>query len=318
MQPRSATHSSPASLLHEFLALIPPTVQKVLFAAVKVALILLAAQLLVRFVPVFERLVVRRASLGGAARATDSVLDQRQRVETLVRVVSSVTRTVIGSLAIVMSLGAIGIDIAPLIAGAGIAGVAIGFGAQSIVKDYFNGFFILLESQFAVGDHVVINTVEGVVEEMSMRLTVLRDPSGNVHFFQNGNISTVSNKTYGWLRAVITLAAPSYIPTHGVRAILEDVAKDTNEDPALKEASLGPVEVIGPLEFTGATVTWRLQVKARPREVHEVRMKLIAEIQERLAVDPKSKELDWLAAWEKVKPRLTPPALNDVAPRGGP
>jgi small-conductance mechanosensitive channel len=138
-----------------------------------VAITVLLTMLALRLVPWIERKLLENAKKATEHGATESEIDLRQRVETLTRVVTSLVKAAVLSLAIVMILGELGMEIKPLLAGAGIAGVAVGFGSQSIVKDFFAGFFILLEDQYDVGDTVTIGTVTGTVEQMTLRITVL-------------------------------------------------------------------------------------------------------------------------------------------------
>jgi hypothetical protein len=177
-------------------SLLPTTLRAVLVAGFKIALTIALARLVLRAVPRLERVVVGRASQSEGRRdASRSMVEHQLRVETLVRVTGSVTRALIAGVATVTVLAAVGADITPLLAGAGIAGVAVGFGAQSIVKDFFAGFFILLENQFRVGDTITVGTVTGVVEEMTLRVTLVRDAHGTLHFLPNGSIANVANRT---------------------------------------------------------------------------------------------------------------------------
>ncbi|HEV3474341.1 MAG TPA: mechanosensitive ion channel domain-containing protein [Actinomycetota bacterium] len=145
------------------------------------------------------RLAVRRMQrrLRDADRG-ERDLDVR-RVATLTQAVSYVVSITVWSLSILLVLGEFGLNLAPLIAGAGVAGVALGFGAQSLVKDFFSGFFILLEDQFGVGDEVVVSVggqpIAGTVEVISLRTTVVRDEQQSVHIIPNGNITVVANRS---------------------------------------------------------------------------------------------------------------------------
>lgn len=295
---QNAARGGPGDPLTDAWRAIPATLQHALF----VLLIIAGARVILQLVPALERLVTRRAALRSAHPRndpTDSQLHHAQRLQTLVRVVGSVARTIVWAVAVVMLLAEVGLDVKPLLAGAGIAGVAIGFGAQSIVKDFFSGFFIVLENQFDVGDQVTINGVTGAVEEMTMRVTVVRDLAGAVHYFPNGSIGTVINRTAGWLRASVDVATPVSAPASEVRRVLEEVAAAVNNDPALAGRLKGLVEVEGPTDFNGATVTWRLQAKARPSAVHFAREGIVAALQRRVPLDEKG-ALSWLKA---VEPR---------------
>jgi small-conductance mechanosensitive channel len=145
------------------------------------------------------RLAVRRMHrrLRAADRAERDL--EVRRAATLTQAVSNVVSIAVWSLTVLLVLGELGVDLAPLIAGAGIAGVALGFGAQSLVKDFLSGFFILLEDQFGVGDEVAVNaggqSINGTVEAVSLRTTVIRDEQGTVHVIPNGSIVVVGNRS---------------------------------------------------------------------------------------------------------------------------
>ncbi len=311
MPPHSASDESlvatASSALTHLWDLLPITIQNVAIACLRVAVTIAIARMLLRLVPTLERVVVRRASRLSPSRAmlTDSMADAEQRIATLVKVVGSVARAAIGSVSAVMVLSAVGIDVAPLIAGAGIAGVAVGFGAQSIVKDFFSGFFIVLENHFDVGDTVTINAVTGVVEEVTMRVTVVRDAAGALHYFPNGTIATTTNRTAGWQQASIEFASPITVAATEVRRVLDAVCADANADAALKPRVVTPVEVEGPLELESDKVTWRLKARAKPTEVHAVRERLIAALQRNVPVGEEG-ALSWKRAVEAKGEALSP------------
>ncbi|HEX8907121.1 MAG TPA: mechanosensitive ion channel domain-containing protein, partial [Longimicrobiaceae bacterium] len=149
------------------------------------------------------RMVIRRIerSLGHPPHGALTASEQRTR--TLVSLLRSVGRVIIFVIFLFMLLSAIGLDLGPLLAGAGVVGLAISFGAQSLVKDVISGLFILIENQFAVGDVVRIGSVSGAVERMTLRVVVLRDVHGVVHIIPNGEIKKVSNLTRTWSRVVL-------------------------------------------------------------------------------------------------------------------
>jgi small-conductance mechanosensitive channel len=244
---------------------------------------LLAALILLRLVPLLERLVIRWASAHEGQAATASMIDRRQRVETLTRVTSSVAQVVIWTSTLIAIAGDVGVAVGPLIAGAGIAGVAVGFGAQSIVKDFFSGFFILLENQFDVGDTITVGGVTGIVERMTMRITVLRDSAGTAHFFPNSNISNVANKTHGWTRAMVDAVFAPSVPLAAASATLDAAAAHATKELDAQGALLEPIRVEGPLEFTPSGVTWRLVGKAVPGASAEVKRAMIAALSTELA-----------------------------------
>jgi small conductance mechanosensitive channel len=247
------------------LQLLGLTVNPTLLAAVirigQVAVTLAVAVLLLRLVPLLERVVLRRATRRLAV-FDESAAEEQQRVETLTRVTGSVARAVIWLGTIAVVLGAIGISVAPLLAGAGIAGVAVGFGAQSIVKDFFSGFFILLENQFSVGDTVTIAGITGTVEQMTLRITVLRDAGGTAYFIPNSNISNVANKTHGFNRVAIEAAFGPLVPEEKIVSTLEAVAKRLKDHDGMAGVILEDPTVEGPIDVVGGAETWRVVVKA--------------------------------------------------------
>ncbi len=277
--------------------MLPEAFQHVVVACARVAITVAIARILLRLVPALERLVVRRASRISPTRAlaTDSMVEQEQRVATLVKVVSSVARAVIGSVTAVMVLSAVGIDVAPLIAGAGIAGVAVGFGAQSIVKDFFSGFFIVLENHFDVGDTVTLNAITGTVEEMTMRVTVVRDAAGALHYIPNGLIAATTNRTAGWTQASIDVSSPVSLSAVEARRVLDEAVAAANAETPTRGRVVSAVELEGPLDLAGDKVQWRMKARAKPAEVHAVRERLIAALQRRVPVDEKG-----ALSWEKA------------------
>ncbi|MFO0624186.1 MAG: mechanosensitive ion channel [Polyangiales bacterium] len=293
-------------------ALLPSALREVLAAGFKVVLTVALARLVLRAVPRLERVVVGRASQSEGRRdASRSMVEHQLRVETLVRVTGSVARALIAGVATVTVLAAVGADITPLLAGAGIAGVAVGFGAQSIVKDFFAGFFILLENQFRVGDTVTVGTVTGVVEEMTLRVTLVRDAQGTLHFLPNGGISTVANRTHAWNRATVDLVVPVTVSATAARELLRAVADDARARVTDDGAELAEVSVEGPLDHTDKGATWRLQVRCAPPAVFTVRAAMIDALHAALMVEKDATAFQWtLAVARRAKeprPEASPP-----------
>ncbi|MBK8120923.1 MAG: mechanosensitive ion channel [Sulfuritalea sp.] len=148
--------------------------------------------------------------------ARQESVEDSQRIRTLSRVLRYVLTVVIAVVTGLLILGELGVSVAPILGAAGVVGIAIGFGAQTLVKDYFTGFFLLLENQVRHGDVVEAGGKAGVVEELTLRYLRLRDYSGNVHFVPNSNISTVTNMSMGFAYAVID-AGIAYAPVHTER-----------------------------------------------------------------------------------------------------
>ena len=195
------------------------------------------------------------APVPGDARRT-------QRAQAVGTLLHSAAGVLIWAMAVISILDQLGIDVAPLIAGAGIAGVAIGFGAQNLVKDLLTGVFMLLEDQYGVGDVVDVGPASGVVEGVGLRSTKVRDGNGTLWHVPNGQINRVGNKSQQWARAVVDVAVAWDTDLSRVRDLLVKVAGEVvaaNPDDALE-----PPEVLGIEQFGPAGVVFRVQVKTRP------------------------------------------------------
>ncbi len=244
----------------------------------KVVLILLVAYLLNRIV---RRLIKRFAGrVAGAAESgrldrmrarTPSLLVTTEqpslrsaaRAQTIGLVLRSLSTFVIYSFALMYVMAAVGLQLGPLIAGAGIAGVALGFGAQSLVRDFLSGLFILMEDQFGVGDVIDVGPATGTVEVVSLRVTRLRDANGTVWHVPNGEIRRVGNQSQQWARAVVDLGVPFGADLGPAQAAIQRVAEAVCADPAFTPDVLEPptlrIESLGP-----ESVTIRVVVKTRP------------------------------------------------------
>lgn len=254
---------------------VAPDLARWIEKATAVLVVIALATIALRLVPWVERMVLSKAKASTTTHATESAIDMNQRIETLTRVVTSLVRAAVLSVTVVMVLGEIGMEIKPLLAGAGIAGVAVGFGAQSIVKDFFAGFFILLEDQYDVGDTVTIGSVTGTVEQMTLRVTVIRDANGTAYFIPNSAISQVANKTHGWARASVDLAFRSKVRVAHARELLEAAAVAAKKlEPLIQDEHL-LVKVDGPSELDWGGTKWTLSVRAPATQVSAFKRALI-------------------------------------------
>lgn len=154
--------------------------------------------------------------------------DQEKRVATIVRLVQTTLRIVLYGFAVLVILKQLGFDITPLLTGAGVAGVAVGFGAQSLVKDVISGFFMLLEDQIRIGDAVKIAGVGGVVEKVNLRTTTLRDADGTVHIIPNGEIKSVSNSTYDFANAIVNIPVSYDVDLKKASEVIQSNLKQYN------------------------------------------------------------------------------------------
>jgi small-conductance mechanosensitive channel len=167
-------------------------------------------------------------------------------------------------LAAMQILPLLGLDIKPLLASAGIAGLAIGFGAQTLVKDVINGFFILLEDQFHLGDVVQIGGVKGTVEDMTLRRTALRDGDGTLHFIPNSEIKVVSNLTRDWTQISMHIAVDYHEQSDRVVKVLREAAVEVRNDARFAETIVAEPEVPGIERVSGNEVVYLMLVKTRP------------------------------------------------------
>jgi small conductance mechanosensitive channel len=233
---------------------------KVLLIIAGTYLVLYLIRLLSKRIVAYSRKVERDQDQG----------EREKRTETLVHIFKTTGKVFIIIIAIFMVMKELGMDITPLLTGAGIAGLALGFGAQSLVKDFLSGFFILIENQFRVGDVIKIGEFSGVVERISLRTVVLRDLGGNVHVIPNGEVKAVTNMSYEWSRAVVDIGVSYREDVDRVMNILEDVGKSMMEDATLKEVILEKPVVIGINDFGDSQVKLQVLVKTVPLKQWEV------------------------------------------------
>ena len=194
----------------------------------------------------------------------DSVTTLREkRGRTISQLLRSVGRVVIVTISVLLTFNVF-INIAPILAGAGILGLAVSFGAQSLVRDIISGFFILLENQFAVGDVIEAAGKSGVVEKMTMRVVVLRDLEGTMHVIPNGEMKVISNKTRGWARAVVDISVPYTEDVDRAIAVVRGEAAQFSTDRIWGLQLDGPVEVLGVESMSDNAVVVRTLLKTQP------------------------------------------------------
>ncbi|MBW1988746.1 MAG: mechanosensitive ion channel family protein [Deltaproteobacteria bacterium] len=190
--------------------------------------------------------------------------EQEKRVNTLVRILNAAVRTLLWAVILMALLKKVGVDIAPLIAGAGIIGLAFGFGAQELVRDVISGFFILLENHVRTGDVAIINGTAGLVEDIGLRAILLRDLSGTVHVFQNGKINSLSNMTKDWSAVVFDMEVAYKEDTDEVARVMLEVAEDMQNDPEYGPFIIEPMEMMGVDSFGDSAVVVKARLKTRP------------------------------------------------------
>jgi moderate conductance mechanosensitive channel len=235
-----------------------------------IVLALLTRRVLKRLLKVVHQRLVARAP----------GLEERKRIDTLDRIFGYIVSVVISIVATMLVLAELGISIAPLLATAGVVGIAISFGAQSLVKDYFTGFVMLMENQIRQGDFVDVAGKSGAVEEVTLRYVRLRDGEGAVHYVPNSAITTVTNHSREFAFAVIEIGV-SYSANLGkTYAVISDVGAKLKQDPAFAGSILGDIEVLGVQQLTDSSVTIRLRMKVLATEKWVVRRALLGALKE--------------------------------------
>jgi small conductance mechanosensitive channel len=243
----------------------------------RMLLVIAAALFLLLFVHFSARGVAR--ALVGRRRGARSV--GTGRADTLAFSFRSASRVVIVVLGVMLVLQEAGVDITTVLGGAAIIGVAIAFGAQDLMKDYFSGFLILAEDQYQLGDLITIRGITGTVESVNMRVTVLRDLEGRVHFVPNGSIDQVTNRTYGWGRPVLEVPVDFTEDVDKVMEKLVEVAKELRDDPDWKGSIIGEPEMLGVDKFTEFGAVIKFMVKTQPDMLFAVRRELLRRISKR-------------------------------------
>lgn len=226
--------------------------------------------------------LVLRAVRARIARASGDDTDEaRQRAKTLATVFTTTGILVIVAVTLMMIVQEFGISLGPILATAGIAGLAVGFGAQTLVKDIISGFFILLENQYALGDAIDTAGVGGVVEKVNLRTTILRDVRGTVHVVPNGDIRVVSNKTKEWSRTVLEIGVGYGEDPDRVITVLEEIGVELRDDPVFGALLLDTPTVPGVEAFTDSAVVIRMMARTLPLKQWDVARELRRRIKHR-------------------------------------
>jgi moderate conductance mechanosensitive channel len=237
-----------------------------LAGGLRLVLVAAIAFVLVRLLQVLVRRFEQEVSTG----ADLDVLERAKRAKTLGGLVRNVLTTLIVVVASLMILREVGLDITPILTGAGILGLAVGFGAQTLVKDVISGFFLILENEVRVGDIVSVGTHAGVVEEMTLRTMVLRDLHGTVHIIPNGSIDVLSNRSKDFSFAVLDVPAAYSADTDQVVAIIKHVGASLRADATFAPFLLEDIEVLGVDAFGDSSVTIKARMKTMPTRQWEI------------------------------------------------
>jgi len=240
----------------------------------RVTVILLLAWMVLRI----SRKLIRTFTAYMDARAATP--EDVRRIETLARVFRYVATVVISLVAGMLALSELGISIAPILGAAGVVGIAVGFGAQSLIKDFFNGLFILVENQIRQGDVVEICGKTGVVEEVTLRYIQLRDFEGSVHFVPNSLITTVTNKSRGFAYAMIDVSIAYRESVEEAFAIMREVGAQMRASEAFGARIVEDIDIAGVQDWADSAVVLRCRFKVVPLEQWAVRREFLHRLKE--------------------------------------
>lgn len=243
--------------------------QVLINSSVRILLIIVIAWTTMRLVKTLlnslEKRLIHKSRIEG-----EPLSETSKRVETLIMLIRQGVSLALWIVLLLVILKEVGVDIAPILAGAGILGLAVGFGAQNLVRDFISGFFFILENQVRVGDVAIINGTRGLVDAVNFRTIVLRDLSGTVHVFPNGTINTLSNMTHTWSAWVFDIGVAYKEDTDRVTEVIEDVGRQMREDSNFAPQIIEDIEVFGVNKFADSAVEIRGRIKTRPIEQWKV------------------------------------------------
>ncbi len=248
-------------LLMQMKSLIPdlyPALAHIIRIALILGVAYVATRILVRSVPRLRKRIVRRMTRDG------SNVELEKRAATIGGVFRKTVGAVIWIIAVIMALREAGFDIAPILAGAGVVGLAVGFGAQNLVRDVISGVFLLLEDQIRVNDVAVINGTGGLVEQINLRTTVLRGLDGTVYVFPNGSVTSLANMTHGYSYYLFDIGVAYKEDTDHVIEVLKEIADGMMHEEQYKNDILEPLEVLGVDKFADSAVIIKVRIKTMP------------------------------------------------------
>jgi small conductance mechanosensitive channel len=242
---------------------------------VRIVVIALTATIVVRGL----HLAIRQLQSRISSRQAHTDLEWQRRAATIGGLLSNIVTVVIGFVAVLMVLRELGVDIMPILTGAGIAGLAIGFGAQNLVRDVISGFFLILEDQVRVGDLAKINGVTGIIEQNSLRTIVLRDPEGAVQVFPNGTVGTLANLSKHYAYAVVDVRVAYSEHLDRVLGTLNEIGAALEADDTWKPLLLGRIDVAGVDSIADGFSNIKVRFKTQPlnqgKVANELRRRIV-------------------------------------------
>jgi small conductance mechanosensitive channel len=282
-----------------------------LFTALRIAIILLVAVVAMR---VLQRMI--RAFRERITRAMEDP-EEIKRAQTLGRVFRYLAAVLVWVIAGTELLHELGVSLAPILGAAGVAGLAVGFGAQSLVKDYFTGFFILLENQLRQGDVVEVGGKVGLVEEVTLRHVRLRDYDGHVHYVPNSLITTVTNMGKGHARSVVDVGVAYREDVDQALAAMREVAGEMRADPVYGPKIVDEIEIVGVERWDDSAVILRCRFMVRPLEQWSVRREYLRRLKKRFDADGIEIPYPHLTIYAGAAKDGTAPAFYVVQSRSG-
>jgi len=266
--------------LREFLTIerITPFVLSLLRVIAILMAALIASKLASRFVRVLRTRIVEVMK---RRRTEETNLELEKRAATIGGILRKTIGVIVWAVALVMALREIGFDIAPILAGAGVAGLAIGFGAQNLVRDVISGLFMLMENQISVNDIAIINGTGGLVEEINLRTTVLRGVDGTVHVFPNGAITSLSNMTREFSYYVFDVGVAYKEDTDRVVEVLKAISEEMRQEEEFRPLILEPLDVLGVDQFGDSAVVIKVRLKTVPSKQWQVGREMNRRIKKR-------------------------------------
>ncbi len=236
-------------------------------SAMQLVLVFILAVVLLRVVKfVIDRWKERLTAKRSAAHPDETDMEKEKRLETITNLVKKGLNILVICVAILVGLQTVGVSIGPLLASAGVLGLAVGFGAQNMVQDVISGFFLLFEDQVREGDVAVINGQGGLVEQINFRTIVLRDMSGTVHYFRNGSINTVANMTKGWSAMVFEIGVAYKEDLNKVMDVMKQSFDKLRSNDEFGQKILEDIEIFGLDSFGDSALVIKARIKTTPLE----------------------------------------------------
>jgi small-conductance mechanosensitive channel len=234
---------------------------------IKIVIILVGAFLLNK---ILGRIIIKTVRIAVVPDGSTGRDGEKKREDTLIRIFNGALRVLIITLTILMVLQEIGVKIAPILAGAGIVGLAFGFGGQYLIKDLISGLFIILENQYRIGDVVNIDATGGLVEDISLRMTTLRDLDGTVHHIPHGTITKVSNLSKKFARVNLDIGVSYSTNLEHVIGVINRTGKELAEDPAFRDSIISPPQFLRVNEFADSSVVVKILGDTLPLKQWEI------------------------------------------------